>query len=109
MLATFLGELCVDLKLPFFVCLFIQQIGYLLDTSLLQIPFSRGFPSKIENVPSIFRILMFAKSLILISVETKINLTRQFNARGALMLFPRASLVFVYPLTSLLQDVTHLF
>lgn len=52
---------------------------------------------------------MFAKSLILISVKTKINLTRQFNARGALMLFPRASLFFVYPLTSLLQDVTHLF
>lgn len=62
----------------FFWGLFILQIRYLLDTSLIQIPFNSVLPSKIENVPAlyvIFRILTVLKSLVLfLFVKTKINL-----------------------------------
>lgn len=62
----------------FFWGLFILQIRYLLDTSLIQIPFNSVLPSKIENLPAlyvIFRILTVLKSLVLfLFVKTKINL-----------------------------------
>jgi len=80
--------MCWSSETSFFLCLFILQIRYLLDTLLIQIPFNSVLQSKTANAPSlyiIFRILEFTKSLILIFfVKTKINLAE-------------ASLIFVEP------------